>query len=615
MSHGLSDEETEVLYKLIEELTGTHQSGLDRKDFLKSSVMDLMREARIARFPDFLECLSSSTPLYQKFLSAITIHTTSWFREKEHFQILHSWVLNRIRFGERRLDIVSLACSSGQEVYSLGLLLESVRRLHPSFDYSLRGLDIDPVSLATARRAVYPLAELSQIPAEYHPLCLTQGEAKKGWLTIDEEILRRCAFEEANLLDWTETSPENSVDVVFCRNVLIYFHPRRVARVIDSLSTRLKPEGLLFLSQREGSGGSPRRLQSWEPSVYRRKLTNPPKLLALVIDDVAPVRTLLVSALSRVGFDVLEASSAEEASAVLAQQSVDFITLDLELPEENGASWLRRLRLAGCHTPVVIVSGSSPEEAKEVYGLIEDGASEYFLKENLSSNLGRLGELADALVRMEGPSHASSSGRFSAPKGPGEALRRLGRPELILIGASTGGPPVIWDLIGRPSRSCPPIVVVQHTSASFLKPFAEKCSERSGLPLGPPRGPLQPGHLYIAQEDHHLVVRRDSQGRLEIGPSDGGPRHGHRPSVDCLFESAATAGARSAAFLLTGMGQDGAAGMKALLEKTISVNFAQSRDSCAIFGMPQEAIRLGAVHEVGDPAVLKQRLESFFHEG
>ncbi len=615
MTTRFSDHETQVLYALIEDITGTHQSGLDRKDFLARNVIDLMASEGLQDFSIFLEELNSKEGLYQKFVSAITIHTTSWFREPEHFMTLKSWLNSRISKGLLSADITSVACSSGQEVYSLGLVLESLRREFPKFEYRIRGIDIDALSLATARSAVYPGAQLKEIPQAYHELCLTKDNAGEVWMTVDPEILKRCSFFEANLLDWSVEDTSISMDVIFCRNVLIYFHPRRVTQVIGSLSRRLRPEGLLVLGQRESSIQRIPHLRCIAPSIYKLTETRlSEKSCALVIEDVAPVRTLIRSALVKSGFEVLEAATAEEASRILLEKTVNLVTLDLDLPGENGASWLKRFRQGAALTPVVIISGSTPEEARDMYGLMEYGASDHFVKETLSQNLERLGQLALGLTGKEFQLDPSSMERFPACLGSTDALRQLGRPEVILIGASTGGPMAIWELLKPFKKMPPPIVIVQHTSASFLKSFAEKTSEKTGLLLGKPTEALRDGHIYLSQGDYHIEIRRNESGHLEIRPISDEPQNGHRPSVDQLFKSAASAKVRAAAIVLTGMGSDGAAGMKALLENTVTVNFVQSRESCAVFGMPKEVIRLGAAHEVGDLSVLRKRLEGLIND-
>jgi two-component system chemotaxis response regulator CheB len=609
MSASLSDKERELLYALIERITGAPQFGPDRKEMLAKNVIDLMNQWHLDDFSRLLEKMPESQELYRAFVSSITIHTTSWFREDCHFDDLAKWLEKHFSSKPHRLRVASVACSTGQEVYSIGMILEKFRRSFSGFDYEIVGLDLDELSVEEARRAVYRGSQLGEIPSKYRDLCLVSGEhPSSGWMTLDSEIRRRCRFETGQLLEWI-ADPEKfaSFDVIFCRNVLIYFHQSRVPAIIRALSECVRSGGILVLGQREASLQKISFLKTLGPSFYQvDRPVGSRSRKALVIDDVAPIRTLVSSTLKKRGFQVLEAASAEEASRVLISHEIDFISLDLGLPGEDGVAWLRRLRRSGVATPVVIISGTGPEEAREVYGALDGGADEYFVKEHLTQNLQQLGDMALALSESRSPNLGRD---VLVSQGVGQLWARVAAPEVVLIGASTGGPQAIWTLLRDLPKSAPPLVIVQHSSAHFARAFEEKTAERSGLKPGALEKPLERGCFYVSTRDQHLQLARDAEGRIFAALVSKDPVCGHRPSVDVLFNSAAEIGARAGAFLLTGMGDDGARGMRRLYETGLSLNFAQSRDSCAVFGMPHEAIKLGGVHEIGDLEVLRQRLE------
>jgi two-component system chemotaxis response regulator CheB len=170
---------------------------------------------------------------------------------------------------------------------------------------------------------------------------------------------------------------------------------------------------------------------------------------------------------------------------------------------------------------------------------------------------------------------------------------------IVVIGASTGGTDAIKAILSQMPSDAPPIVIAQHMPEMFTRSFAQRLNAACAIEVAEARAAqrLRPGHAYIAPGHSHLSLVRDCSGyftRLEPVP----PVNRYRPSVDVLFHSAAKwAGSRAIAILLTGMGKDGAAGMLAL-KRAGAFTIAQDQASCVVFGMPKEAIALGAVDEV-----------------
>jgi chemotaxis response regulator CheB len=186
------------------------------------------------------------------------------------------------------------------------------------------------------------------------------------------------------------------------------------------------------------------------------------------------------------------------------------------------------------------------------------------------------------------------------------------KPRLIMIGASTGGPEALDRLLHRMPIDGPPVVVVQHLPATFAPAFSRRLAERSGLALGNVRdgAALENGHLYVAQGDYHLRVRGSggANGRLLLSINQDAPAQGHRPSIDVLFSSATPAASGCIAVLLTGMGKDGAQGLFALRQAG-AYTLVQDEHSSVVFGMPGEAVRLGAACDMGDLARIRARID------
>lgn len=171
---------------------------------------------------------------------------------------------------------------------------------------------------------------------------------------------------------------------------------------------------------------------------------------------------------------------------------------------------------------------------------------------------------------------------------------------LVVVGTSTGGPRALQEVLSRLPADFPaPLLIVQHMPEGFTRSFAGRLHESCSIAVSEAADgeSALPGHAYIAPGDSHMTVSSD-RGRLEIRLHKGPPVNGHRPSVDVLFESAAALGGESlVAVLLTGMGSDGARGLRKIRDcggRTI----AESQETCAVFGMPRAAIAIHAAEVV-----------------
>jgi len=171
--------------------------------------------------------------------------------------------------------------------------------------------------------------------------------------------------------------------------------------------------------------------------------------------------------------------------------------------------------------------------------------------------------------------------------------------KILVIGASTGGTEALKDVLSQLPEHCPGIVITQHMPEGFTKSFASRldglCKVR--VKEAEPGDKVLPGHAYLAPGHSHLLLKRNGSGYIcELSSAD--PVNRHRPSVDVLFKSAAkTAGKNAIGIILTGMGKDGALGMKEMHDAGAHT-FAQDEKSCVVFGMPKEAISQGGVDEI-----------------
>jgi two-component system chemotaxis response regulator CheB len=336
-----------------------------------------------------------------------------------------------------------------------------------------------------------------------------------------------------------------------------------------------------------------------------------------VADDSSFIRRALARLLAdEPGFEVVGlAASGEELLARFDEWQPDAVVLDLSMPGMGGLQTLDAL-LARRLVPVLILSTHSRRGAPETIEALHRGAADFVDKQEYS--LVNFKELRQVLVEKlhlltGGGGGAPRAGGAPEPPGAtGIPVRAAGgaaaaavpapaaMPELLVLGASTGGPPaierILRDLGGELTV---PIAVVQHMPAAFTRSFAERLDGR--LPLSvreaAHHGRLRAGWVYIAPGGLNLVIEREREALravLAAGPETAL----HRPSVDALFTSAAQATrGRLVAVLLTGMGCDGAAAMAELARGGVHT-IAQDRASSIIFGMPRAAIEAGGVLEV-----------------
>lgn len=292
------------------------------------------------------------------------------------------------------------------------------------------------------------------------------------------------------------------------------------------------------------------------------------------------------------------ASRGEELLENLERWRPDAVILDLSMPGIGGLATLDEIMVRR-PVPVVILSTYSRKGAPQTIEALHRGAVDFLDKQQFS--LVDFDALRQALVgKIREVTAPRAHPPAAAPAPPRRVAVEDGEaPEVILIGASTGGPPAIERILRDLGGDVPvPILVAQHMPAGFTRAFAERLNIQLPLEVREPVDgePLVPGTVYIAPGGLHLRLESGREGlRAAVrGEPANAP---HRPSVDVLFASAAEVGARTVAVLLTGMGQDGADGMLRLVEQG-AVTIAQDEATSIIFGMPRAAAAVGGAREV-----------------
>ena len=339
------------------------------------------------------------------------------------------------------------------------------------------------------------------------------------------------------------------------------------------------------------------------------------RIRVLIVDDSALVRTLLTEMLSAAK-DIEVVGAAADAHAArekIKRLNPDVITLDVEMPRMDGITFLRNLmRLRPM--PVVMVSSLTERGADVTLDALSLGAVDYLPKPKIDLAVTfteyrdelaeKIRTAACASVRAldprratfrPGPSHSADA---VLPRS--ETLRTLRTTDhIIAIGASTGGTEAIKEVLTRLPPDSPGVVIAQHIPKAFSGPFARRMNDCCAVSVSEAEDGQQilAGHAYIAPGDRHLLVVRDG-ARYVCRLDDGVPVNRHKPSVDVLFRSVAQNGGRNAiGVLLTGMGKDGARGLKEMLDSG-SRTIAQDELTSVVWGMPGEAVALGAAEHV-----------------
>jgi two-component system, chemotaxis family, protein-glutamate methylesterase/glutaminase len=342
------------------------------------------------------------------------------------------------------------------------------------------------------------------------------------------------------------------------------------------------------------------------------------KIKVLVVDDSAVVRKVLTEALSKSEYIEVVGTAIDPLIAVekINKLKPDVLTLDIEMPRMDGITFLERLMNAD-PIPVIMVSSFTDSHASLTMKALSLGAFDFILKPNLDDQ-GKFELFSEDLIeKVIGASKSKIRGRIKAPvelisAGPGKKLSadvilpkggyrnsNSSTDPVIAIGASTGGTEAITAILGSLSGDVPGIVIAQHMPEKFTKSFAERVNSLSKLDVkeAEDRDKIKRGSVLIAPGGRHMLLKSSANGYyVEI--NDGPPVNRHKPSVDVLFRSfAQTASRNSLGIILTGMGDDGARGLLEIKEAGIPT-IAQDEASCVIFGMPAEAIKLGAAGSV-----------------
>lgn len=512
----------------VEKATGL---GFEAKD-LPGIDAKLQRRAAALGFADlrgygvFLkDNLAAETP---HLIGLLTTHHSAFFREFVHFEELERNLIPRMlpflaqRSPRPRLNVWSAAASRGQEAYSLAMFLEVAAPQWQVFDYSILATDIDAHSVSIAQNGVFLAREVNQSPAVYLANHWSRGrEELTGWMRAKPSLKRRIEFKTGNLLQPTPSlvlagsSPQASekMDIIFCRNVFLYFRKEQIEQTMRYLLSQLEPWGVICLGVCENLNevsvavsplghsifvpkGSPHLLKNIVPgdlmeagrssrSLPRSSTSGgrsgapaspssvpvatesgaQRRIRVLAVDDSATVLALLKKVLTPAdGFEVVAtAKNLKEARAAVARlgRDYDLMTLDLYLGEETGIDYLKSIPDRAEHAPVVVVSGLNRESAELAKAAIALGAVDYVEKPE-GDNLERMGQELRAKLSIASKSRAAATETVStAVQRPGidasgPAMQRAKVHSVVIVDDSPTMTRVLKEMIdgkgGKPSQ-------------------------------------------------------------------------------------------------------------------------------------------------------------------
>lgn len=408
---------------LVNRITGI-QLGDKQQGMVRSRLVKRLLDLNLESFTDYEYYLQEHQEAETGYLvSLLTTHHTFFFREFNQFEFLLNVGLKEIieavrRRPDKTLRVWSAACSRGQEVYSLAMFLHHhLAIIAPDVKFDILGTDVDTESVSIAKNGVYLWENLKEVPHTYMKDHWARGRGDiASYVKARDSLRKLCRFNTANLVNFRNTFNEPAFDVIFCRNVFIYFDGPTITQVTKNLMSNMHPHGMLFLGISETLNGLPLDIESLGLSSYRPKRasaalptasgtvssasnvmplptrTVPPPAVAtrplqvLCVDDSPSIHMVLKQILKpEFGFEIVAtAVNGIDAAAKLKQHKVDVMTLDIHMPEQTGIEYLQK-NFGPQHPPVVMLTSVAREDSELALNALNLGASDYVEKPSLQT--------------------------------------------------------------------------------------------------------------------------------------------------------------------------------------------------------------------------------------
>lgn len=499
------DKVSTIVHKISGNRLGEKQAYM-----VETRVKKRMIELGIKEPRDYLKYIDQNFEKESGVLvGLITTHHTFFFREFPHFEILKRMlpdlVHNVKKRGEKSLKVWSAACSRGHEVYSLAMFLDyHLAQIDPGMTFKILGTDIDAESVRVANNGVYHQNEIKEIPMMYMGTNWARGTGDIAmYAKIKTHLKQKCEFKPGNLLKISDAVKAEKFDVIFCRNVFIYFEAHQVEQISKDLMNHLYPTGIFFSGISEPLSGMKLEVNSIGPSAYMHKAATPvatatvatrPTLVTstpvtapvptpstpeiyrvMCVDDSPSILTLLKKVLTKEqGFEIVAtAVNGKDAMEKLKTTKVDLVTLDIHMPEMDGVTYLEK-NFNRSHPPVVIISSASRADSDVAMKALKFGASDYVEKPALTNLEERGEEIRTKLRSVAQDANRRVSISTFDKENARQFVIRTPEKKLRAVLASISDVPALKSFVRELDQSQPPTVIFFEGHGEILEAFVKE---------------------------------------------------------------------------------------------------------------------------------------------
>lgn len=392
--------------ELVKKATGIELSE-ENFEMVESRLTQRFLQLHLSSLEDYVHYLIQNIDTEkEKIIGILTTHYTYFFREYVHFEFLMKEALPQLasileKRTNKTLQVWSAACSKGHEVYSLAMFLDfHLKKINESFQFHILGTDVDQDSIDFCKNGVYTREDLKEVPLSLLSSHWAKGTGEiSNFVKAKQSLRKYCHFEKKNLLKSEDfKNIYGPYDLIFCRNVFIYFSEAKMKQITEKLLAQLQKTGYLFIGTSENLSKLALPIKAYGNSIYghliskfaekslaNQKPENKKNIRLVCVDDSTSILILMRKILPKEsGFEIVgTACNGIEAKKIIEEQKPDLITLDIHMPEQNGIEYLEK-NFSKNHPPVIMVTSVSREDSNLAGRAIQLGAVDYIEKPSLN---------------------------------------------------------------------------------------------------------------------------------------------------------------------------------------------------------------------------------------
>ncbi|MBT4761029.1 MAG: response regulator [Bdellovibrionaceae bacterium] len=503
----------------------------------------------------------------QELISLLTTHYTFFFREITHFDFLTDnleTIISKLKLqGRKEISVWCAACSYGQEVYSIALLLENyLKKSSSDVSFKIFGSDVDKESVKHSRNGVYKWDEIKKIPSVYIDEYWQRGTGKiSNFVKIKSNIRKNCEFDVVNLKKLNTELGDKKFDIIFCRNVFIYFEDTDIRSIVGNMKKHMYDNAYLFIGLSENIDAKRLKLTHYGKSIYGltnkvdlevvnpvskiNNIVNEPhsiphpiapkiksnfeaisrstskKIRVLTVDDSPTVLTLLKKILSsESGFEVVgHAKNGFEAHEFLnSNTNVDIVTLDIHMPKMTGLEYLQK-HFGKDHPPVVVVSSVSREDGELAMGCLRAGASDYVEKPTLQELSAKSEEITSKLKAVVNLGSHFNIGGLESEFKRSRLISNVEKKLKVIIAPLSSREKVLY-ILRSVKKPQPPHIILFENAGSLTPALCSDFQNDLGEPveeMNVAGADIMPSKLYLGTgEDLSLLNKQFDDRKIVI---------------------------------------------------------------------------------------------------